>query len=318
MKAAILRELGQPPRCGEFAEPAAQAGEVLVHVRAASMKPVDKQMASGAHFASPRVLPAVCGVDGLGTLDNGKRVFFGGPRRPFGAMAERTVAPEAFCFAVPDTLDDATAAALPNPGVSAFLALAQSGKLAKGESVLILGATGITGTLALQMARLLGASRVAGAGRDKESLEKLRALGAEATIQFEQSDADLKADFAREWGETGFQVVLDYVWGRPTEVLLAAITQNEFAPAGAETRLIQVGESAAPAISLPAAVLRSRALTIRGTAGIPPRDVLTLAMQQVLEWGAKGVLRIETEQVPLAEVEQAWQRNSRKRLVLVP
>ena len=318
MKAAVLHKLGEAPRYGEFADPTPQAGEALIRVRAASLKPVDKQMASGAHFASPKELPAVCGVDGVGTLDNGNRVFFGGSRRPFGTMAERSVAPEAFCFPIPDAIDDATAAALPNPGVSAFLTLTHSAKLAKGENILILGATGITGTLAVQIAKLLGAPRIVAAGRDKNSLQKLRALGADATIQLEQPDADLKAVFAREWGETGFQVVIDYVWGHPTEVLLAAITQNEFAVAGPETRLIQVGESAAPAIALPAAVLRSRALTIRGTAGIPPRDALATAMQQVLEWAAKRVVTIETERIPLSGVESAWQRSSRARIVFFP
>ena len=319
MRAAVLHELGKPPRFREFAEPAPEAGEVLICVRAAAVKPVDKQMASGSHYASPKALPVICGLDGVGTLADGKRIFFGGPRRPFGAMAERTVADEAFCFSVPDALDDATAAALPNPGVSAFLVLTHNARLAKGESVLILGATGVTGKLAVQMARLLGASRIVGAGRNKDALLQLRDLGADATIQLEQHDVALREAFAREWGESGFDVVVDYVWGHPTEVFLSAITQSEFAAIGSETRLIQVGESAAPAISLPAAVLRSRALTIRGTAGIPPRDALARAMQQVLEWGATGVLTIETEQVALAEIEQAWQRTERaRRLVVIP
>lgn len=108
--------------------------------------------------------------------------------------------------------------------------------------------------------------------------------------------------------------------GRPTEILLSAITRPEFAVVNSETRLVQVGESAGPTIALPAAVLRSTALTILGTAGIPSRDVLVAAMQQVLDWGAKGTLRIETDQVPLADIEQAWQRPepSGCRLVVIP
>src|SRR5690242_19986711 len=108
MKAAVLHELGKPPRCKDFAEPAAGENEVIVQVRAASLKSVDKQLAAGTHFASPRELPVICGTDGVGTLPDGRRVFFGGPRGPFGAMAERTVAPGAFCFPVPAALDDAT------------------------------------------------------------------------------------------------------------------------------------------------------------------------------------------------------------------
>lgn len=320
MKAVVLHQLGKSPRCEEFAEPAAQNNEVLVEVLAASLKAVDRQLAAGSHFASPREFPVICGTDGVGRLSDGKRIFFGGPRRPFGAMAQRTVAPAAFCFPVPDGLDDVTAAALPNPGVSAWLVLSQRAKVAPGETVLILGATGVTGKLAVQIAKQLSAGRVIAAGRNAQVLEKLRQLGADATIQLNQSDGDLKESFAREAGDSGFQVVIDYVWGRPTEMLLAALTRNEFAFANSETRLVQVGESAGPTISLPAAVLRSTALTILGTAGIPPREVLVAAMEQVLDWGARGLLQIETESVPLADIEQAWQRTetSARRLVVIP
>ncbi len=320
MKAAALHELGKPPRYEDFAEPTAGANEVIVQVRASSLKSVDKQLAAGSHFASPREFPVICGTDGVGLLPDGTRVFFGGLRRPFGAMAQRTVAPAAFCFPLPDALDDATAAALPNPGVSALLSLNHRAKVLKGETILILGATGVTGKLAVQIAKLLGAGRVVASGRNPQALEKLRSLGADAIIQLDQPAEELKKAFAHEAGEAGFQVVIDYVWGRPTEILLAAITRPEFAIVNSETRLVQVGESAGPTISLPAAVLRSTALTILGTAGIPPRDVLVAAMQQVLDWGAKHALQIETESVPLSEIEEVWQRPNLagRRIVVIP
>ncbi len=319
MKAAVLHALGKAPRCEEFAEPAAGKDEAVVRVRAASLKAIDKQLASGSHYASPRELPVVCGTDGVGDLEDGTRVFFGGPRRPYGAMAERTVAPRAFCFPVPPGIDDDTAAALPNPGVSAWLSLTHRAKLAAGETALILGATGVTGQLAVQMAKLLGAKRVIGAGRNQRVLSRLRELGADATIQLDQAGDSLKEAFAREAGDAGFDVVIDYVWGRPTETLLAAITKSEFAVVTKETRLVQVGESAGPSIALPAAVLRSTALTILGTAGIPPREVLVDAMQQVMARAARGELQIETERVPLADIEGAWQRQeSGRRIVVIP
>jgi NADPH:quinone reductase-like Zn-dependent oxidoreductase len=319
MKAVVLYELGKPPRFAEFAEPAAAPGEVIVRMRAASLKPIDRQLAAGSHYASPRDLPVVCGADGVGDLADGTRVFFGGPRKPFGAMAERTVVSQEFCFPLPASLDDAAAAALPNPGVSALLTLNRRAKIAKGETVLILGATGVTGAIAVQIAKLLGAGRVIAAGRNPEALSKLRRFGADATIQLNQPDEELKKAIAHEAGEAGFNVIIDYVWGRPTELLLAAITRKEFAAVNPETRLVQVGESAGPTISLPAAVLRSTALTILGTAGIPSRDVLVAAMQQILEWAASGALRIETEQVPLSDIEHAWQRPERgRRFVIIP
>jgi NADPH:quinone reductase-like Zn-dependent oxidoreductase len=320
MKAAVLHELGKAPRFEDFTEPTPGKEEALVQVRAASLKAVDKQLANGSHYASPRELPVICGTDGLGILEDGTRVFFGGPRRPYGTMAELTVAPRAFCFPVPAGLDDATAAALPNPGVSAWLSLTQRAKLAPGETVLILGATGVTGQLAVQIAKLLGAKRVIGAGRNEQLLKRVRELGADATIQLDQPEDPLKSALAHEAGEAGFDVILDYVWGPPTEVLLAAITKSEFATATKAIRLVQVGESAGPTISLQAAVLRSTPLMILGTAGIPSREVLVDAMEQVMTRAARGELRIETERVPLADIERVWQRpeQSGRRIVVIP
>ncbi len=320
MKAAVLHELGKPPRYEDFPDPSAGAHETLVQVRAASLKSVDKQLAAGTHYASPRELPAICGTDGVGTLPDGSRVFFGGARRPYGAMAQRTVVPAAFCFPIPEALDDATAAAVPNPGVSAFLSLSHRAKLTKGEKVLILGATGVTGKLAVQIAKQFGAARVVAAGRNPQQLEKLPSLGADSTIQLNQAEDALRKAFAQEAGEEGFNVIIDYIWGRPTEVLISAITKPEFAAINSETRLVQVGESAGPTITLPAAVLRSTALTILGTAGIPAPEILFAAMNQVLAWAATHALRIETESVPLSEVGTAWQRSesSGRRLVLIP
>ena len=128
MRAAILQTIGTVPRYGEFAEPVVgdKSREVLVHVHAAALKPVDRQMASGSHYASGGELPRVCASDGVGHLDDGQRVFFGGPRAPHGAMAERTVVPRAFTFPIPDNVSDEIAAALPNPGVSAWLSLSSS------------------------------------------------------------------------------------------------------------------------------------------------------------------------------------------------
>lgn len=308
MYAAVLHAMGTAPRYEEFPEPVVNdnEAEVIVHVQAASLKPVDKQLAGGSHYASRRELPCVCGSDGVGHLDDGQRVFFGGPRPPHGAMAQRTVVPRELTFPVPENVTDETAAALPNPGVSAWLSLAYRAKLVRGENVLILGATGLTGKLAVKIAKLLGAARVVAAGRNQQALNSLHALGADATISLALPETELSEAFLREASQSGFQVVIDYVWGRPAEAFLAAMTRREFAVTKSETRFVQVGESAAPTISLPAAVLRSTALTILGTAGIPPRDVLLKAFQQVMSCAAKGELHIDTERVPLADIENAW------------
>jgi NADPH:quinone reductase-like Zn-dependent oxidoreductase len=319
MDAAVLHTLGKPPRCEQFPEPVAGDNEVIVHVHAAALKPVDKQMASGSHYASPRQAPFICGIDGVGHLDDGRRMFFGGCRPPYGAMAQRTVVPKAFTFPVPDGVNDDLAAALPNPGVSAWLTLTFRAKLAAGESVLILGATGVTGKLAVRLAKLLGATRVVAAGRNQQVLDSLGQLGADSTIRLDLSAKDLQEAFVQEAGESGFQVVIDYVWGQPTETFLSAITTRKFAAIKSETRLVQVGESAGPTIALPASVLRSTALTIMGTAGIPPGEVLANALRRVMEHAANGELQVETERVRLADIESAWQADQHgRRLVVIP
>jgi NADPH2:quinone reductase len=319
MNAAVLHTLGKPPQFEPFPDPSPGEGEVIVEVRAASLKPVDKQLADGSHFASPRELPVVCGSDGVGRLADGTRVFFGGPRRPYGTMAERTVVRRAQCFPVPGDLEDETAAAIGNPGVSAWLSLQYRARLAAGETVLILGATGVTGKLAVQIAKILGAGRVVAAGRNPQVLSTLHELGADATIALDVPAAELTEAFRREAGVKRFDVIIDYLWGPPTEALLAAIARGEFAVAGSEARLIEVGESAGPTIALPAAVLRSVALTILGTAGIPPFDVLTDALQRVMEQAASGRLQVDVEKIPLTEIGAAWEREGHgRRLVVVP
>ncbi len=164
MNAAVLHTLNQLPHFEQFPEPVAEENEVIVHVRAAALKPIDKQMASGSHYAAYGKLPVVCGMDGVGRLDDGTRVFFGGPRPPYGSMAERTVVSRSRCFPIPDNVNDDIAAAVVNPGLSAWGALVWRAQLAPGETVLILGATGVTGKLAIQTAKLLGAGRVVAAG----------------------------------------------------------------------------------------------------------------------------------------------------------
>jgi len=321
MHAAVLHTIGIVPRYGEFPEPVIgdNDGEVIVHVHAASLKPVDKQLASGSHYASSSEVPRVCGSDGVGHLDDGRRVFFGGCRPPNGAMAQRTVVSQAFTFPIPENVDDETAAALPNPAISAWLSLAHRAKLVRGENVLILGATGVTGRLAVKIAKLLGAARVVAAGRNQQALNTLRDLGADATISLALPATELSEAFVREAGQSGFQVVIDYVWGQPAQAFLTAITRREFVAIQSETRFVQVGESAAPTITLPAAVLRSTALTILGTAGIPARDVLAEAFQQVMAYAATRVLQIDTERIPLADIENAWQRDqSGRRFVIIP
>lgn len=321
MKAAVLRTPGQPPSCEDFPDPQAGQGEVLVHVKAASLKNVDKAMASGSHYDSYRKLPAICGVDGMAILDDGTRVFCGGCRPPYGMMAEEAVVPRAYCLPVPDSVDDQTAAALPNPALSSWLPLLWRAKLQPGETVLILGATGVAGKLAIQIAKHLGAGRVVAAGRNAHVLQTLTDLGADATIALDQPDRDLAASFAREAGRKRFDVVLDYVWGHPTEVLLDALTGHDVMAESDTLRLIEIGDMAGPAISLPAAALRSSGIEIYGSGGGGiPHTAIFEAFPQLWALAGSGKLHIDTEPVSLAEIENAWQRDDLpgRRIVIIP
>lgn len=322
MKAAVLHAIGKPPHFEQFSEPIAEENEVIVHVRTAALKPIDKQMANGSHYAAFRELPVVCGNDGVGCLGDGERVFFASPRQPYGGMAERTVVSPSRCFPIPDNVGDDVAAAVFNPGLSAWGALAWRAQLAPGETVLILGATGVTGKLAIQTAKLLGAGRVIAAGRNEQVLRSLPDLGADATICLGKSGRDLTEAFAREAGETGFDVIIDYLWGPPTEALVAAITRRDLKPASSRIRLVEVGESAGSAMSLPAAALRSSRLEIlgAGTGSAPASPEMWIeAIRQLMANVASGALRIDTERVPLADVEEAWQRDQHgRRAVIIP
>jgi NADPH2:quinone reductase len=317
-----LHAFNEPPRFEQFSEPIAEENEVIVHVRAAALKPVDKQMASGSHYAAFRELPVVCGMDGVGCLDDGTRVFFAGPRSPYGSMAQRTVVPRSHSFPIPDNIDDDIAAAVVNPGLSAWGALAWRAQLTAGETVLILGATGVTGKLAVQSAKLLGAGRVIAAGRSEQVLNTLHDLGADTTIRLDKPGQDLTEAFRREAGDAGFDVIIDYLWGPPTEALLSAVARKDLKPTSSRIRLVEVGESAGPTISLAAAVLRSSRLEILGAgSGNAPAspEIWLEAVRHLMANVASGKLRIDTERVPLREVEDAWQRNQHgRRMVIIP
>ena len=228
-------------------------------------------------------------------------------------------------FRVPDGIDDATAAALPNPALSAWLAILWRSQLIAGESVLILGATGVTGKFAVQLAKLHGAARVVAVGRNKQVIQTLPELGADSVISLDKLDGELKNAFLAETKQKPFDIVLDYLWGQPAEVLLDALTGHDMTAEAHRTRYIQIGEMAGLTISLAAGTLRSTAIEMVGQgSGSVPKEVMakisTEILPQILKLATQGKLRIDTEQVPLRDVEQAWQRTDLhgKRIVIIP
>jgi NADPH:quinone reductase-like Zn-dependent oxidoreductase len=305
MKAAVINMLGQPPRYQEFDEPAPSESEVLIRVRAAGLHPIVKALASGSHYLGKDEVPFVAGLDGVGTLPDGCRVFFGSARKPWGSMCERAVTPRARYLPLPDSIDDLQAAAIVNPGMSAWLSLKERAGLQRGETVLILGATGVAGQVAIQAARHLGAGRVIAAGRN---LDVLQSEALEGVISLTQSEDAIREAFTAEAGK-GIDVVIDYLWGRPTELLLEALATGFNAEAGRSTRLVEVGESAGKTVNLPGAVLRSVDLKLMGSGfGSVPLQRVFDAVPVFFSLAAAGTLRVSTEPVPLTQVEAAWNR----------
>ncbi|HTK11615.1 MAG TPA: zinc-binding alcohol dehydrogenase family protein [Ktedonobacteraceae bacterium] len=304
MKAALVLATGQPPVYGDFPEPVPSQGENHITVAAASLSHVTRGRASGTHYSSSGNLPFVVGIDGVGRLPDGRRVYFVMPPAPFGSMAEQSRVRASQCIVLPDELDDVTAAAIAIPGMSSWAALLESAKFQAGETVLVNGATGISGRLAVQIAKHLGAKKVIATGRNIEALQSLATLGADVTIPLTQDEETLEKAFLEPFHE-GVDVVLDYLWGPSMERLLIAA-----AKAGADgvpIRCIQVGAASAYNISLPSAVLRSSSIQLMGSGiGSVPFHRLLKAIESVLQASVPASFAIATTAVPLSEVTAAW------------
>ena len=304
LKAAVLDALGQTPQLREFAEPELHGDEVLVTVTAAPLKQLDRAIAAGTHYSSPKTLPVVCGTDGAGRMADGSRVYFMVHRRPFGTMAER--APAEWTVPLPDPLDDAVAAAVVNPAIAAWLPLLWRAQMKPGENVLVLGATGAAGRMAVRAARLLGAGRVVAAGRRQEVL---RSLDADATIDLRLPAADLRAAFARE-AALGLGIILDYVWGPATEILLDVLMKSDLSDDArdGDVRLVALGAMAAPTIALPSTILRASRLTIlgSGSGNFPPVPRLKSMVSDILSRAARGEIGVDVVCRPLERVHEVW------------
>jgi NADPH:quinone reductase-like Zn-dependent oxidoreductase len=316
MKAAVVRGMGQTPVYGDFDAPSPSVGESRITVTAAAISQIARSRASGTHYSASRQFPFVAGIDGTGRLDDGRRVYFALPNAPYGSMAEQTIISSANCLALPDELDDVTAAAIANPGMSSWMAYTERARLKMGETVLVNGATGAAGRLAVQIAKYLGAKKVIATGRNKEALRSVAALGADVTIPLDEDSAALEDTFKEQFA-TGVDVVIDYLWGSSAECLLIA-----GAKAGRDAvpiRFVQIGSMSGQDITLPSAVLRSSAVTLMGSGiGSVPLDRMIIAIGELLRATVPGGFQIETRSVPLSDVEKAWRDDDRNtRTVLI-
>jgi len=223
MKAAIVYERGGMPQYADFPEPVVQHdNELLIAVKAAAIKHVDKSRASGYHYSSADDPghAKVIGGDGVGLLEDGTRVFAFGVS---GMTAEKAIIEKNRMVKLPDGIDDITAAALPNAVAGSAMALRFRAGIKQGETVLINGATGFTGKIAIQVARHYGAKRIIATGRNEQSLQSLLALGADEIISLKQDDEKTLTRLKDIQANTPIDIVIDYLWGHTAELILASL-----------------------------------------------------------------------------------------------
>lgn len=291
-------------------------------MRAAALSQFSKSRSSGSHYSSSGTFPMVAGAEGVGRTAEGRRVYFVLPEAPFGALAEFSLVRASHCVEIPDALDDLSAAAIANPGMSAWAALVERARLPSGETVLVNGATGSAGRLAVQLAKHLGASKVIATGRNEAELNEILSIGADRVIPFRldpASDIDGPKQYEQALRREltgGIDVVLDYLWGESAKTVIVAIAKS--VEDATPVRFIHVGgASLTEEIGLPGAALRSSAIQLMGS-GIKSVAFSKLlgSIASVFEAAAPARLEIAKRVVPLSETGKNWNSPGKPRVVV--
>ncbi len=308
---AVLANPPALPRLVDVPEPLSRPDAEVVSVLAAALTNLDVANAQGRHYLAPAERPFGVGREAVVRGVDGRRLWCNavGLVPPHGSMAERTLMRVGHGLPVPDGTPDALAAAIGNAGLAAWLPFSWRARLKPGETVMILGATGTTGLLAVAAARRLGAGRVIAAGRRPEALERARALGADVTVRLDAPGLDAAL---REAAPGGVDVLVDYLNGPPAEATLAFMAHGG--------RVVQVGSPLSAGMVLHAQTARRLSLDVLGFAYYhAPLDLQAAAYAEVCRLGTTGALSIDFEVLSLDQFEVAWmRRTSGARFVLVP
>jgi len=314
VKAAIVESYDHPPRFRDFDKPTPRQGEILVKVKAAALSQLVRIQAAGKHYIRTPP-PFIPGVDGVGELKDGSRVYFAFPRAPVGSMADYVCVDSNNIVQLPDEIDDVTAAAIANPGMSSWAALTERVGFKEGESVLINGATGASGRLAIQIAKHLGASRVIAAGRNPKHEEDLLALGADQYFLTDTSDSRFLKELQQQF-DIGIDVVLDYLWGSPAETIIKAVAGTTKRATQPRVRFVNLGSLAGTEISLSAGALRSTGLELVGAGlGSLTNAALMRSIKNLMAAVVPEDLRIKATAYPLSSVESEWNKKTDERIV---
>jgi NADPH2:quinone reductase len=301
MRAAVIHTQGEPPRIDDVPEPEPGTGQALVELGAAGVNPIDIAIGSGRFYGGSPDLPYVAGREGIGRVVGGDgflpgaRVYTG--RAEPGSLAERFVV-DADSYELPEGDDDELAVALGIAGLAGWLAVAYQAQVRPGDSVLVLGATGTVGHVAIQAARLEGASRVVAAGRNAARLQRASELGADATVTID--DGDLATAIRDAFDGDGPDVVIDPLWGPPLAAAIEAAAR--FA------RVVNLGQSAGADATLRSGAVRGKGLRVLGHSNYDvPRDVRRDAHARMLAHARAGELHVQIEPYPLERAAEAWQ-----------
>jgi NADPH:quinone reductase-like Zn-dependent oxidoreductase len=322
MKAAVVFEKGGIPQYADFPDPVVNnENEALIFVKAASIKHLDRARASGKHYSTENKehQPTIVGSDGVGFLENGSKVYFFSKK---GTVAEKAVADKNMIVPIPEELDFSIAAALPNAVMGSAMGLKFKTHLKEEETVLVNGATGITGKVAVQIAKLYGAKKVIVTGRNEEALQSLLELGADEVVSLNVSDEDFQQKIKDIHRETPIDVVLDYIWGHSVENILSALKgDGNFSH---KTRLVSVGGMSGDTIQLSSQILRGTDIQISGSGlGSWTKEEMKLLLSEIIpemfQAAVNGKLKIDTETVQLQDIEEVWKREitNRKRLIVL-
>ena len=308
--AGVVKVLGESPVYESIEIPAAEEGgdEVEIEVEAVGIHRITRSIANGQHYIKGE-LPMIVGIDGVGTLSNGQKVYFVKMKTRFGTMSEYVHVHRDSTIALPDSVDSIEVAALMNAGIGSWVALRERARIQNNETVLILGVTGTTGQLAAQSARLLGAKRIIGIGRNTSILDDLfnRKI-IDRSIVFNGNDDEVKEQLNDEINE--IDIVIDYLWGKPAELVLTTI-QSTRTNSVKRLRWIEVGQMAGPTIQLSAALLRSQNIEFSGN-GIGPlsfKQILT-SLQQMIPFIENRQLTTSIQTFHLKDIEQQWKQTS--------
>lgn len=299
MHAAVVTEFGRPPVWQAFPDPVPTADEVVVDVVAAGLHPRVRSQADGSHYTSEGALPLVPGVDAVGRFPDGTLRYFAVASDTRGTMAERVAVDPRASVVLPEGADAVAVAAGANPVMSSWVALRRRIHFAPGSRVLVLGATGASGSAAVQVAKHLGARHVVASGRDATRLSELPALGADVVVPLDDVDAVGAA-------AADVDVVIDYVWGRPAaNVMRALVTARQ--ERGRRLDWVAIGSTAGQEARIPSAALRASGLTIVGSGqGSVGRAAFVAELPEIVRAIADGTVRVDATASRMAEVEAAW------------